>query len=172
MTNTIYKWTIVLFASWYSQIELGQKMINRKEVCYDNTNDLSYSLEFKDEIRGHVPYSSDLWPPDLHRLKHLDHFFYHKRIFSRKFTENAIPQSIQNTSWRQRCRIVAVTLQCCIVAGQCLCNVAATLPCNIARSEHRIIAALVAATLRETLQSCTATILQLCCNESVLYGSS
>ena len=32
-------------------------------------------------------------------------------------------------------------LQCCIVAAQCRCNVAATLPCNIARGEHRIIAA-------------------------------
>ena len=34
---------------------------------------------------------------------------------------------MQHTSWRQRCKNVAVTWQCCMVAAQCDCNVAATL---------------------------------------------
>ena len=38
------------------------------------------------------------------------------------------------------CSNLALGCDVCIVAAQCRCIVAATLPCNIARGGHRIVA--------------------------------
>ena len=59
-----------------------------------------------------------------------------------KNMENAYPYSTLRcgkvAGWLQQ---PCTWLRCCIVAAQCRCMVAATLPCNIARGGHRIVAA-------------------------------